>query len=123
MKNFAFTRDDIAYLRQFNFKNDFLKFLERLKFSGDVWAIKEGTLIFPQEPILRITAPLAQAQLVEAYLLTTINIQTAIASKVARVVVASGKRLVFDFSLRRTQGPVASLQVAKASYIAGCSFS
>ncbi len=121
LKTFAFTRDDIAYLKQFNFENDFLRFLSRLKFSGDVWAVREGTLIFPGEPILRITAPLAQAQLVEAYLLNIINIQSAIASKAARVVMAAGSRPVFDFSLRRTQGPATSLQVARASYIAGCS--
>ncbi len=121
LKNFQFTKDDIAYLKQYNFESDFFRFLSRLKFSGDVWALREGTLIFPQEPIMRITAPLAQAQLVEAYLLNTINIQTAIASKAARVVIAAGGRPVFDFSLRRIQGPAASLQVAKASYIAGCS--
>ena len=121
LKTFAFAKDDISYLKQFNFKNDFLRFLSCLKFSGDVWAVREGTLIFPQEPILRITAPLAQAQLVEAYLLNIINVQSMIASKAARVVIAAGMRPVFDFSLRRTQGPEASLQVARASYIAGCS--
>ncbi|MFH1092653.1 MAG: nicotinate phosphoribosyltransferase [Candidatus Omnitrophota bacterium] len=121
LKTFAFTRDDIAYLKRFNFENDFLIFLSRIKFSGDVWAVREGTLIFPQEPILRITAPLAQGQLVEAYLLNTINVQSAIASKAARVAIVSGMRPVFDFSLRRTQGAEANLQVARASYIAGCS--
>lgn len=121
LKNFEFSREDIAYLRQSNFSNDFLKSLKNLRFRGNVWAVREGTLVFPGEPLLRITAPLAQAQLVEAYLLNTINIQTAVASKAARVVIAAKNRPVFDFSLRRTQGPAASLQVAKASYIAGCS--
>jgi nicotinate phosphoribosyltransferase len=121
LKSFAFTKDDIAYLKRFNFDNSFLKLLKNIKFRGEVWAVREGTLIFPGEPILRITAPLVQAQLLEAYLLNTINIQSAIASKAARVVIAAKSRPVFDFSLRRTHGPAASLQVARASYVAGCS--
>ena len=121
LKNFQFSRDDIAYLKQFNFESGFLRYLSRIRFRGDVWALREGTIVFPQEPILRVTAPISQAQLVEAYLLNKINVQTAVASKAARVVMAAEKRPVFDFSLRRTQGPVASLEAAKASYIAGCS--
>lgn len=120
LKDFSFSKDDINYLKRFNFEKNFLKFLSRLRFSGDVWALKEGSLVFPQEPILRVTADLSQAQLVEAYLLNAINVQSAIASKAARVVRAAGINPVFDFSLRRTQGIDASLKAARASYIAGC---
>jgi len=120
LKNFSFSNGDIAYLKQFSFGKRFLNFLKGLKFSGDVWALKEGSLVFPGEPILRVTADLIQAQLVEAYLLNAVNVQSAIASKAVRVVMAAGKNPVFDFSLRRTQGVDASLKAARASYIAGC---
>lgn len=120
LKNFSFNKDDLAYLKKFNFNLDFLHYLSRLKFAGDVWAIKEGTIIFAEEPIMRITASLIEAQLVESYLLNTINLQTAIASKAARVVLAAGEKPIFDFSLRRTQGQDAGLKAAKTSYIAGC---
>ncbi len=121
LRDFSFLPDDISYLKKIGFKNDFLKYLKNLRFSGDVWAVKEGTFIFPEEPILRITAPLRQAQLIEAYLLNTVNMQSMIASKAVRVVMAAGQKPVFDFSLRRTQGFDAGLKAARASYIAGCS--
>lgn len=120
LNDFSFSKTDIKYLKQFNFETDFLNYLKTIRFSGDVWAVKEGTLIFPEEPIMRITASLNQAQLVEAYLLNAINVQSTIASKAARVVIAAKDRPVFDFSLRRTQGIDASLKAARSSCIAGC---
>ncbi|MBU2063922.1 MAG: nicotinate phosphoribosyltransferase [Candidatus Omnitrophica bacterium] len=119
LKNFSFAREDIKYLKKFNFRPAFLNYLAGLKFTGDVWAVKEGTIVFEQEPIMRITAPLCQAQLVESVLLNTINLQTAIASKAARIILAAEGRAVYDFSLRRAQGQDAALKAAKASYIAG----
>ncbi|MFH1460659.1 MAG: nicotinate phosphoribosyltransferase [Candidatus Omnitrophota bacterium] len=119
LKNFSFSKDDITYLKKFNFNNKFLNYLKKFKFSGDIWAVKEGTFIFPQEPILRITASLIEAQLVEAYLLNAINVQSVIASKAIRIIMAACKKPVFDFSLRRTQGVDAGLKSARASYIAG----
>jgi len=120
LQNFSFSKEDIEYLKSFNFKPAFLRFLAKLKFTGDVWAVKEGTIVFAEEPILRITAPLCEAQLVESYLLNTLNVQIAIASKAVRVVMAAGQRPVYDFSFRRTHGVDAGLKAAKASYIAGC---
>ncbi|MFH2137959.1 MAG: nicotinate phosphoribosyltransferase [Candidatus Omnitrophota bacterium] len=120
LKNLSFSKDDIQYLKRFNLPAGFLKFLSKLMFTGDVWAVKDGTVIFAGEPILRITAPLIEAQLVESYLLNNINVQTAVASKAVRVVMSAQTRPVFDFSLRRTQGLEAGLKAARASYIAGC---
>ena len=120
LEKFSFTKNDISYLSRQGFSRDFLRFLGKLRFNGEVWAVKEGTIIFPQEPILRITASLAQAQLVESYLLNTINIHTTLASKAVRVVMAAENKPVFDFSLRRTQGVDAGLKAAQTSYIAGC---
>jgi nicotinate phosphoribosyltransferase len=121
LKDFSFSKEDLEYLKRSGFNKGFLKYLAKLKFRGDVWAVREGTVIFAQEPILRITAPLVQAQLVEAFLLNTVNVLTMVASKAARVVLAAQNKPVFDFSLRRAQGAGASLKAAKASYISGFS--
>jgi nicotinate phosphoribosyltransferase len=94
--------------------------LANLKFTGDVWAIPEGTVFFANEPILRIKAPIIQAQLVETALLNIINLSTMIATKASRVVYFAGDRKVYDFSLRRTHGFDAGLRAARSSYIAGC---
>jgi nicotinate phosphoribosyltransferase len=121
LENLKFSEEQIRFLKSKGiFKNDFLNYLRRLRFTGDVWAIPEGTVFFPNEPVLRITAPIIEAQLVETYLLNSINLQTTIATKASRVVLAAKDKPVVDFSLRRTQGEDAGMKVARASYIAGC---
>ena len=116
-----FSKDDIEFLREQEvFGETFLSYLENWHFTGDVMAVKEGTPVFSNEPIMRITAPLCEAQLVESYLLSMINYQTAVASKASRIVESAKGRPVVDFALRRCHGPGAALLEARASYIAGC---
>ena len=121
LKKLKFTDEHIEFLKSKKiFKNDFLKYLKKFKFSGDAYALPEGTVFFPNEPILSVTAPIIEAQLIETFLLNTINLQTTIATKASRVVYAAKNKPVVDFSLRRTQGTDAGMKVARASYIAGC---
>lgn len=121
LRGLRFTPDDIGYLRGLKvFSPEFLAYLKGFSFSGDVWAMPEGTVCFPYEPLVRVTAPLIQAQIVEGALLNAINLQTMIASKASRVVHAAQGRSVFDFSLRRTHGSDAAVKVARAAYLAGC---
>jgi nicotinate phosphoribosyltransferase len=120
-----FTPDQIAWLRtQPIFGHVAPRFfdetLAQLRFTGDVWAMPEGTPFFEHEPILRVTAPLMQAQLVETALLSTINFQTLIASKAARIVEAADGRRVLEFGTRRAHGPEAGVLAARAAYLAGC---
>lgn len=116
-----FDRNDVAFLKKKRiFSAAFLGMLRDFKFSGDIWAMPEGTVCFPGEPIIRVTAPIIEAQFIESFLLNTINLQTMIAAKASRVVTAARGRDVFDFSLRRTHGPEAGIKVARSSYIAGC---
>jgi len=122
IKNLRFSPEDLNYLRKKKiFSSDFLNYLKNFKFKGDLWALPEGTIFFAQEPIIRVTAPIIEAQIIESYLLNTINLQTMIASKASRIVLVSQGRPVYDFSLRRTHGAEASLKVARASYLAGFS--
>jgi nicotinate phosphoribosyltransferase len=121
LKNAAFTSAQIDYLRKRGFKEKFLDYLRGFKFSGEVWAIPEGTLAFADEPLIRVTAPIIEAQLVESFLLNTVNLQTMIATKASRVVHAAQGRSVVEFGLRRTQGADAAMKAARCSYIAGCS--
>lgn len=126
--NLKFEKEDIQYLKsQSSFKhvsNNFFNYLSNMKYSGDVWAIPEGEIFFPGEPILRVTAPIIQAQIIETFLLSMLNFQTLIATKSSRVVQAanfdSRKRGVMEFGSRRAHGPEASVLAARASYIAGC---
>ncbi|MBS3113553.1 nicotinate phosphoribosyltransferase [Candidatus Woesearchaeota archaeon] len=121
LKRIRFTDEHIEYLKSKKiFKNDFLNYLNNFKFTGNVFALPEGTVFFPNEPIISITAPIIEAQLVETFLLNAINLQTTIATKASRVVLAAKQKPVVDFSLRRTQGTDAGMKVARASYIAGC---
>ncbi len=116
-----FQPEDIDYLRSTKiFADDFLDFLKGLSFTGEVWAIPEGRLFFKDEPILEVTAPLIEAQLVESFIINQVNLQSLIASKAARCVHAAQGRAVVDFSLRRTQGIDAAMKAARASYIGGC---
>ncbi|HHT9153932.1 MAG TPA: nicotinate phosphoribosyltransferase [Candidatus Hypogeohydataceae bacterium YC40] len=99
---------------------DFFNYLKKFRFSGDVYALPEGTPVFAEEPLIRITAPMIETQVVETYLLATINFQTLIASKAARVVLAAREREVVDFGSRRAHGPQAAVLAARACFIGGC---
>lgn len=116
-----FDPEDIAYLRERKcFSEDFLNYLANFKFTGDIWAVPEGTPIFPREPIITVRAPAIQAQLVETYLLLCVNHQSLIATKANRVVRAAEGRTVLEFGSRRAQGADAAILGARAAYIGGC---
>ncbi len=120
IQNLRFTQEDIAYLRSRNlFSEDFLDYLLNFKFTGDIWAVPEGTPIFPKEPIMTIRAPAIQAQLIETYILLCINHQSLIATKANRVVRAAQGRTVLEFGSRRAQGADAAILGARAAYIGG----
>jgi len=121
LKNIRFNPEQINYLQKHGFKEDFLNYLRGFKFIGEVWAVPEGTIVFPNEPLIRVTAPIIEAQLIESFLLNTINVQTMIATKASRVVNAAQGRAVIEFGLRRTHGADAGMKAARCSYIAGCS--
>ncbi len=121
IKNLSFSKEDIEYLKSLNtFNEDFIKYLENFKFSGDIYAIPEGTVVFPHEPLMRIKAPIMEAQLIETALLNIINHQSLIATKAARVVWAAEGDPVLEFGLRRAQGPDAGTYGARAAVIGGC---
>lgn len=119
-----FTDKQISYIRSLDsFKTvdeDFYNYLKAFKFTGTVWAVPEGTLLFPNEPLLRIEAPIIEAQIVETYVLSTINFQSLIATKASRIVSAASGRSVFEFGSRRAHGPQAGFLAARASFIGGC---
>lgn len=120
IRGLRFSREDLAYLnKQKTFSANFLKYLSKFRFKGDIFGLPEGTIFFANEPIIRVTAPIIEAQIIESFLLNTINLQTMIASKAVRVVCAASDRGVFDFALRRTHGSIAGIKVARSSYIAG----
>jgi len=120
LEGFGLLEEDLDYLgRELAFEDDVLDALGALRFHGDVWAVPEGRIVYANEPLLEITAPIAVAQLVEPYLLNQITFQTTIASKAARCVVAAGGRDLVDFSLRRTQGLDAALAVARCTAMVG----
>ncbi len=119
--NLRFTDEDIEFLRSKNtFGEKFLQFLKDFRFTGDVWAMPEGTPVFPGEPLITIRAPIAQAQILETFALLTINHQTLIATKANRIVRAASGRTVLEFGSRRAQGTDAAILGARAAYIAGC---
>ena len=124
LENARFTPDEIAYLRRHpafaQIGDKFFDYLASFRFSGDVMAMPEGTVCFPEEPLLRITAPIAEAQLVETALLATLSFQTMIASKAVRVVDAAAGRPVVEFGARRAHGIESSLLAARAAFIGGC---
>lgn len=121
LKNLKFTDTDIEYLRSKNiFSEDFLQYLKSFKFSCDVWAIPEGTPIFPNEPILTVIGPVIEAQFIETMVLLTINHQSLIATKANRVVRAAQGRDVMEFGSRRAQGYDGAIYGARAAYIGGC---
>ena len=120
LETLRFQPHHIDYLRSIGtFDDAFVYFLAGLRFTGDAWAMPEGTIFFPDEPVIRITAPRIEAQLVETFLLTCINFQSMVASKAARIRIAAGHRRFVDFSPRRDHGMDAANAAARAAYIAG----
>lgn len=121
LKNLSFSEEDIGYLRSKNiFSEEYLEYLRNFKFTCDVWAIPEGTPIFPHEPIVVVRGPVVQAQFVETMILLTINHQTLIATKSNRIVRAAEGRPVMEFGSRRAQGYNAAVLGARAAYLGGC---
>ena len=119
--NLHFTDEDIEYLRGKGlFDEDFLNYLRNFHFTGDIWAIPEGTPIFPREPVLTVRAPAIEAQLIETYTLLAINHQSLIATKASRIVRAAKGRAVLEFGSRRAQGADGAVLGARAAYIGGC---
>ena len=121
LENLRFDEESLSYLRGLGiFDEDFLEELRNFEFHGDVYAVPEGTIVFPGEPLIRVTAPIFEAQLVETALLNIINHQTLIATKASRVVQAAEGGTVMEFGLRRAQGPDAGIYGARAAIIGGC---
>ena len=119
--NLSFDREDIDYLESLKiFGSDFLNYLKNFKFTGDVYSVPEGTMVFPGEPILTVKAPVMEAQLIETAILNIINHQTLIASKAAKIRYSAGSDNVMEFGLRRAQGPDAGIYGSRASVIGGC---
>lgn len=121
VKNLHFSTEDVNYLKSLNiFEKDFLDYLRGFHFTGDIYAIPEGTVIFPREPLVKVIAPIMEAQLIETAILNIINHQSLIATKAARVCYAAKGDGIMEFGLRRAQGPDAGLYGARAAMIAGC---
>lgn len=124
LKSLRFNEDEISYIREHpsfrHVSREFFDYLRDFRFTGDVWAVPEGTAIFANEPLLKISAPVIEAQIVETFLLSTINFQTLIASKASRIVTAARGRNVIEFGTRRAHGSEAGLMAARAAYIGGC---
>lgn len=121
IKNLKFSSEDIQYLKKLNtFENEFIEYLENFRFTGEIYAIPEGTVVFPMEPLLRVKAPIIEAQLIETALLNIINHQSLIATKAARVCWAAEGDPILEFGLRRAQGPDAGIYGARAAVIGGC---
>lgn len=121
VENLKFTKEDIDYLRKQDiFNEEFLKYLENFKFEGEIYAVEEGSIMFPNEPIIRVKAKAMQAQFVETAILCIVNFQTLIATKASRICYSAMGDDVMEFGLRRAQGPDAGLYGAKAAVIGGC---
>ncbi len=121
IKNLRFSEEDIAYLASLKiFEKDFLDYLKDFRFTGDIYAIPEGSVMFPREPMIKVIAPIMEAQLVETAILNIINHQSLIATKAARVCYAAKGDGIMEFGLRRAQGPDAGVYGARAAMIAGC---
>jgi nicotinate phosphoribosyltransferase len=124
LRELSFSADEVAYLRGLpafgHVSPEFFEYLRDFRFTGDVWAMPEGTVAFADEPLLRVTAPLIEAQIVETYLLSTINFQTLIATKAARIVEAAQGRGIIEFGARRAHSFGAAVYAARAAFIGGC---
>ncbi len=120
LEAFSYEQEDLDYLASLNlFKDDFLNYLSQVRFTGEVHALEEGRLFFRDEPIMEVTAPIIEAQIVETAVINAVNLETSIATKASRCVRAAEGRKLVDFSLRRTHGMDAGLKVARSSYMAG----
>ena len=120
LADFSFSGDDIAYLQSIGiFEEAFTEYIRDFRFTGSLWAVDEGTVVFPQEPLIRIEGSLIECQIIEGLLLNTINFQSLIATKARRVWLASGKGSVMEFGLRRAQGQDGALSASRAAYIGG----
>ena len=124
LENVCFSDEEIAYLRELpvfaGIGNNFFEYLSRFRFSGDVWAMPEGAIFFPGEPVLRVTGPIIEAQIAETFLLSAISFQTMIASKAARVTQAATGKNVIEFGTRRAHGMESGVLAARAAVIGGC---
>ena len=121
IQNLHFDEEDIAYLRSKGlFDEEFLEYLRTFRFTGDIWAVPEGTPVFPREPIMTVRAPAIEAQFIETYLLLTLNHQSLIATKASRIVRAAQGRAISEFGSRRAQGADGAIAGARSAYIAGC---
>lgn len=120
LSSFRFSEEDISYLKSLGlFRDEFLQFLKSFRFTGDIFAVREGTPVFPGEPLIRVHGSLIEAQLIESFLLNIINFQTLIATKTSRVYCASRRGSILEFGLRRAQGLNGALSASRASYIGG----
>ncbi|HHU36348.1 MAG TPA: nicotinate phosphoribosyltransferase [Treponema sp.] len=120
--NFRFSKEDIAWLTSLNrFEPGFLNYLAEFQFTGDIWAMDEGTVVFPDEPLLRVHATAIEASIIEGLILNTLNFQSLIATKTARIWLASGKAPLMEFGLRRAQGENGAMSASRASFIGGAS--
>jgi nicotinate phosphoribosyltransferase len=120
LESIKFTEHQLTYLGRQGFSQKFLEYLREFRFTGDVCALPEGSIAFPNEPLIRVTAPIIEAQLVETFLLNTVNLQTMAATKASRVVHAAQGKPVVEFGLRREHGIDAGMKVARSCHIAGC---
>ncbi len=124
LEGLHFSEDDVRFLRSLaafrTVSDSFFDYLRGFRFSGDVHAVEEGTIVFAEEPILQVSAPVLEAQIVETYLLSVINFETLVASKAARVVGAARGRGVLEFGTRRAHGPEAGVRAARSAYVGGC---
>ncbi|MDR2178264.1 MAG: nicotinate phosphoribosyltransferase [Treponema sp.] len=119
---FRYSETDIAYLRDLKiFDDDFLDYLSRFRFTGSIWAMDEGSAVFPHEPLIRVDSSLIECQILEGMLLNTVNFQSLIATKTARVYLASGRGSIMEFGLRRAQGPDGAMSASRAAFIGGAS--
>ena len=121
VKNLKFNDEDIEYLKSKNiFSNDFLEYLRNFKFTGTIWSVPEGTVVFPNEPLITVKAPIIQAQLLETTMLCLINHQSLITTKASRIVTAADGRPVMEFGARRAHSVDAAVYGARAAIIGGC---
>ena len=121
IQNLHFDESDISFLEKTNkFSEDFLNYLSNFKFTGDIWAVPEGTVVFPNEPLITIHAPIIEAQILETFVLLVINHQSLISTKSSRIVAAAKGRPVMEFGARRAHGETAAVLGARAAVIGGC---
>ena len=121
LQEMRFTQRQLEYLKEQHLNDDFLDYLRDFRFRGEVWAVPEGTIVFPDEPLVRVCAPIIEAQIIETFLLNTVNLQTTLATKASRVVTAARGRSVVEFGLRRTQGTDAGMKAARCAFLVGAS--